>query len=70
MFDSYLVANGTDVVELLQLLQRSFGQRGDLVNGRSSFHENGPASSCLTPNVEVRMDAHHERPNGTACNKM
>lgn len=57
---SYLIANGADIVELLQLLRTRFRQRWDLVHGRSSFHENGPAGSCLAPNIEVRVDAHHE----------
>lgn len=63
---THLVADGAHVVERAQLLRRRLRQRADLVDRRPALHEHAPAGARLTPDVEVRVDAHHQRPDRTA----
>lgn len=34
---------------------------------RASLHEDRPAGTCLAPNIEIGMNAHHDRSDGAAC---
>ncbi len=61
---THLVADGTDVIVLLELLVRSCRQALDLVDSISTEQETLPAQLSPQPHVIVRMDeydggAHH-----------
>lgn len=62
-----LVADGADVVVRGQLLVSGVRQAVYLVDGRPSFHEDRPAGFGVAPNIEVGVDAHHDRPDGTSA---
>lgn len=61
-----LVADGADVIESFEFLSRRFRQRVDLLNSSAPFDENTPAGTCLTPNVKISMDAHHDGSYGAS----
>ncbi len=51
-----LEADGADIVVLLQLLSRGFGEGVDLLSRLLSEQEAPPAGLSSEPNVEVRVD--------------
>lgn len=61
-----LIANGAHVVELTQLGDGCLWQGRNFVHRRTPLHEHTPAGTRLAPDVEVRMDAHHQCTDGAA----
>ena len=59
-----LVTDAADIVVLLQLIPRRVLQAVDLCHSRPSLAERAPPIFCLTPDVEVGVDEHHDSPDG------
>lgn len=64
---AHLITDGAYIIKGLQLSRSRFRQCWYLVDRRAPLHEHRPASACLAPDIEVGMNAHHDRPDGAAC---
>ena len=64
-----LVADCADVVVPLDLFLTGVGQAVDFPHRRSPLHESRPAVLRLAPDVEVGVDEHHARTDGSSTLK-
>ena len=62
-----LIADGTDIIVLLDLLLGRVLQTVDLPHSGPPLDKGRPALLCLTPDVEVSMDEHHAGSDGSAA---